>query len=422
MQLSIETLASPAVEDMAVEIVERKGLGHPDTVCDALAEELSRSLSRFYMERFGQILHHNVDKVLLCAGEAEPAFGGGKITRPIEIFLAGRATTALKGVEVPLQALATECSHHWLQNNFHALDVEKHIQIHPLIRPGSHDLAELYLRGQREGVWLSNDTSCGVGYAPLSELETIVYSVERALNSQSVRESHPAFGEDVKVMGVRQADRIALTVACAFVGKFLKNLDDYAAAKADLVAMVRRTVGGLTTRDVSVQVNAGDDLDTGSIYLTVSGTSAEAGDDGEAGRGNRVNGLIAPGRPTTMESVAGKNPVTHVGKLYNLCASLASDRIVREVPEVTSAYCTLVSCIGRPVHEPQVVNIRVRTEGGGPKPAEIAAIEEIARDELRRIYSLSEDLLEGRLGINQWPLRTTDVGPSANEFPKESDN
>src|SRR5690606_39588302 len=80
------------------EIVERKGLGHPDTLCDAIAERVSVSLSRYYLEHFGAILHHNVDKALICAGSASPRFGGGELLEPIDIFLGGRVTADVKGV------------------------------------------------------------------------------------------------------------------------------------------------------------------------------------------------------------------------------------------------------------------------------------------------------------------------------------
>jgi S-adenosylmethionine synthetase len=81
--------------DAGVEVVERKGLGHPDTICDALAETFSRNLCREYRRRFGEILHHNVDKALLCGGRAAPAFGGGSVLAPITIHLAGRAVTGV---------------------------------------------------------------------------------------------------------------------------------------------------------------------------------------------------------------------------------------------------------------------------------------------------------------------------------------
>src|SRR5450756_525052 len=79
------------IADDIVEVVERKGLGHPDSICDALAETLSRSLCLEYRDRFGKVLHHNVDKALLSGGRAAPAFGGGSVLAPMNIYLAGRA-------------------------------------------------------------------------------------------------------------------------------------------------------------------------------------------------------------------------------------------------------------------------------------------------------------------------------------------
>jgi S-adenosylmethionine synthetase len=122
VHINISPLETPPIPDLPVEIVERKGLGHPDSICDALAEQVSLALCRFYRERFDLILHHNVDKVLLCAGETRPAFGGGEIVEPLDIFLAGRATAAFKGVEVPLEELAVETARQWLRQNLHGLD------------------------------------------------------------------------------------------------------------------------------------------------------------------------------------------------------------------------------------------------------------------------------------------------------------
>ncbi|HEY6824014.1 MAG TPA: methionine adenosyltransferase, partial [Steroidobacteraceae bacterium] len=113
------------------EVVERKGLGHPDTLCDALAENLSVGLSRFYLERFGTILHHNVDKALLVAGSARPAFGGGELVTPIEIILAGRATRKYRGVSVPVDEMAVELSRDWLRANLRHLDAERDVRIVP---------------------------------------------------------------------------------------------------------------------------------------------------------------------------------------------------------------------------------------------------------------------------------------------------
>lgn len=405
MSVNLGPLRDPPVDAMPVEIVERKGLGHPDSICDSLAEQVSMALCRFYRERFGFILHHNVDKILLCGGESRPAFGGGSVTKPIEIFIAGRATSAFKGVAVPIEELAVETARAWLRNNLHALDVDRHVRVQSLIRPGSQELVALYLKGHDEGVWLANDTSCGVGYAPLDALETMVLRTEQHLSCKASTDAHPETGEDIKVMGVRHGRGITLTVACAMIGRHLKNIDDYAARKAAVAERVLTVPRYLCDREVAVHVNSADDLASGSVYLTVTGTSAEAGDDGEAGRGNRVNGLITPYRSMTMESVAGKNPVTHVGKLYNLCAGLIADAIVRRHPEVTSAACSLVSEIGRPIDQPEIVDVRVRTIDGRPPDDFAPSITEIARDQLRQIHTLCDDLLDGRLVLDGWPLR-----------------
>jgi len=134
------------VGDDVVEVVERKGLGHPDTICDALAETLSRNLCREYRSRFGDVLHHNVDKALLCGGRSAPAFGGGAVLTPINIYLAGRAVTEIGSESLPIDEIVIEGSRAWLRANLHALNVDQHVQIHNLIQPGSQELQELFSR------------------------------------------------------------------------------------------------------------------------------------------------------------------------------------------------------------------------------------------------------------------------------------
>ncbi|MEN8183621.1 MAG: methionine adenosyltransferase, partial [Myxococcota bacterium] len=290
MELEISLLTASPVPECPVEIVERKGLGHPDTICDALSEATSLALSRAYLEGCGRILHHNVDKVLLRGGSARPAFGGGEVLEPIEIYLAGRAAEA----DFDLDALARTTASRWLREHLRALDPERHVRIKYLVRSGSADLVDLFEGG--EGRPLANDTSMGCGYAPLSELEVLVLSVEQLLTAPATRATRPALGEDVKVMGVRRGDAIDLTVACALIGGKLCDVSAYSDEKAEIARLVRERAAALVRAEVEVCVNAADDEASGRVYLTVTGLSAEAGDDGEAGRGNRVNGLIAPGR------------------------------------------------------------------------------------------------------------------------------
>ena len=404
MPITTTRLEQPRIADLPVEIVERKGLGHPDSICDALAEQLSLALCRFYRNNCGLIMHHNVDKVLLCAGEASPAFGGGTVIKPIEIFLSGRATTRCDDIEVPLRRLIEDSATSWLQEHLRALDTERDVRLHAMVRPGSAELVELFRRSQEEGLWLANDTSCGVGYAPLTPLETVVLQVEQALTALPLREAQPAIGEDVKVMGLRRGKSIDLTIACALIGRYLENLDDYLATKEKVAEIARTEARRHTDMPVTVAVNTADDASAESLYLTVTGTSAEAGDDGQAGRGNRVNGLIAPYRPMTMESVAGKNPRTHVGKLYNICAGLIAARIVREIPVVEAADCFLLSRIGQAIDRPQIIDLRIGTSAGAKSYELESELEPIVQDELGKLPTLAEALLDGRIGLDCWPL------------------
>jgi S-adenosylmethionine synthetase len=399
MTLILRPLIIPPWNSLPVEIVERKGLGHPDTMCDALAEELSTALCRFYFQEFGCLLHHNVDKALLWGGSARPAFGGGKILAPMEIFLAGRATTEFQGIEIPVAELAAKSCRDWLRRSFHALDPERHVKLHCLVRPASADLAELYARAAETGVWLANDTSCGVGYAPLSPLERVVYQVERQLNSAAVKQACPEIGEDIKVMGIRRDGAISLTLACAFIGRYLDSPDDYCEKKARLEVQAKEIARQVTDLPVSAAINTADDPESGSFYLTVTGTSAEAGDDGQVGRGNRANGLICPYRPMTLEAAAGKNPITHVGKLYNIAANQIAGKIVAEIPEVTTAYCYLVSQIGKPVREPQFIDVQLQVAGGSPVEPLRQTVEAIAGEILASLDTLWQRLVAGEFLI-----------------------
>lgn len=398
MHVLVSDLDGTRPDAQPVEIVERKGLGHPDTVCDALAEEVSLALSRFYRERFGFVLHHNVDKVLLRGGAARPGFGGGVVIEPAEVYLAGRATREYRGVSIPVDELAIRACRSWLSANLHALDTERHVRVHCLLRPGSIDLVELFERERQPGApRLANDTSMGVGFAPLTPLERAVLAAERGLRHGRA----PERGEDIKVMGVRVGARTSLTVACAFVDGQLRDLQDYLAARARAAGDVRAAAAAVLGGEPAVEVNTADDTASGSVYLTVTGTSAEAGDDGQTGRGNRANGLITPSRPMTIESFAGKNPITHVGKLYNVAAARIAEAIVSQLEGATEAQVMLVSRIGTPIEDPQVVHLRLRAENAARRAALALRAQEIARSHLSEIGSLWELLLTHNLATRQ---------------------
>jgi S-adenosylmethionine synthetase len=399
MNISVTPLSLPAPASLPFEIVERKGVGHPDTICDALAEAFGRGLCRFYQETFGRILHHNVDKALRCGGMARPAFRGGEMVEPIEIHLAGRATCKHRGAEIPVQDIAIESCRRWLRENLSHLDADAHVRVVPHIRSTSSDLSELFDRTHTPGASLANDTSFGVGYAPLDILERTVLAVAHDLNAPNTRSMHPFIGEDIKVMGARHGSDIELTVACALVGCHVESLDDYRAKKRAIGARALEVSRKVGDAPVSVAVNAADHDTPDGIYLTVTGLSAEAGDDGQVGRGNRVNGLITPYRPMSLEAAAGKNPVTHVGKLYNVMAHRIAHAIVSEVPEIEETYCYLLSRIGHPVADPALFDVKVRLEELSRLTELTPQITDVAHATFSRIDSLQRDALNGSLQL-----------------------
>lgn len=397
----VEEYPYPPISEVEVELVERKGLGHPDYISDAAAEEASRALSLYYLKEFGQILHHNLDKVLLVGGQAQPRFGGGEVLHPIYIIVSGRATTEVRTedgtVGVPVGSIIVGAVRKWLRENFRFLDPDRHVIVDYKIGRGSVDLVALFEEPNK--VPLANDTSFGSGFAPLSTLERLVLETERMLNSKEFKSRVPASGEDVKVMGLRRGKTIELTVANAIISSMVRDLDEYVNAKEEIKEAIMDLAAKIAPDyDVKVYVNTADIIrkENPIVYLTVTGTSAEHGDDGATGRGNRANGLITPLRPMSLEATGGKNPVSHVGKIYNVAALEIADRIYKEVKGVREVYVKLLSQIGRPIDNPLVASVKVNMEPGMRLTGEVRSeIEVIVNDYLDNITKLTEKILRG---------------------------
>jgi len=399
-----EIINRQPVESLQVELVERKGVGHPDYIADSASEMASRELSKYYLERFGTILHHNLDKTLLVGGQANPVFGGGEVLHPIYIVVSGRATTEVtvdgRVEPVPVGRIVVEAVKKWIRENMRFLDPDKHVIVDYKIGKGSVDLVKVFELGKT--MPLANDTSIGVGYAPLSTLERLVYETERLLNSKEVKDKLPELGEDIKVMGLRRGRRVELTIAAAMVSGLVPDVDHYLSVKEEAREMVLDLASKLAPDyDVRVHINTADKPEEGVVYLTVTGTSAEHGDDGATGRGNRVNGLITPMRPMSMEAAAGKNPVSHVGKIYNVLASRIAERVYRELGgDVLEVYVELLSQIGRPINDPLSASLKfVPSPGATLSPELLREAESIAAEELDNVKQLTQLFVEGKVQL-----------------------
>ena len=385
----------PPIEKQETEIVERKGIGHPDSIADGLAESVSRALCKMYLERYDRILHHNTDEVQVVGGQSAPRFGGGVVLEPAYVLLVGRATTQVNGERLPYRTTAVAAAHDYLARICTNLNVDADVVIDCKIGQGSVDLRGLY-ETQKQ---LSNDTSFGVSAAPYSETELLALRTEEMINGP-LKKDLPEVGHDVKVMAVRNGDRIRLTIAAAIVDKFVPDKDHYISVIEELRERALDNAAKLTNRTVAVDVNTGDNYYEGIVYLTVTGLSFENGDDGSVGRGNRVNGLITPYRPMSLEAAAGKNPVTHVGKLYNLLAFDLAHKIVDECRgDVEEAWVRIVSQIGKPIDEPQVAVGQLSLAKGAKLGAVKNTVRGIIDEGLANINTLTDKVVAGKVRV-----------------------
>lgn len=399
--IHIQSTSGLTAGELDVEIVERKGLGHPDTICDAVMERVSQALSRAYVERFGAILHHNCDKGLLVAGQVERRFGGGRVLEPMRLVIGDRATATVGKEELDVAAIAVETARTWFREHLRRVDPDRHLSYQVELKPGSEELTSLFL--ERKGVLGANDTSAAVGYAPLSETERLVLETEHYLNSAAFKARFPETGEDVKVMGVRTGRRLAVTVAMPLLDEYIESESDYFRRKEavhdTLVAHLHGQLKDL--EEVRVSLNTLDRPGAGmaGMYLSVLGTSAEDADSGEVGRGNQVNGLIALNRPRGSEAAAGKNPVSHVGKIYNVLTHLVAARIHREIPGLREVVVWLCSRIGAPVDRPQMASVQISLQPGVSFERVADPIRQVVREELERMPLFCEELAQGRYSI-----------------------
>lgn len=363
------------IEDRAVEIVERKGIGHPDSLCDGIAERVSVEYTRWCKENLGRELHHNFDKVQLVAGEVDVTYGHGEVLKPILIQLAGRGTPEVQLEDgtvkkVPMDQIAVKAAKAHIRETMKYLDPDEHCVIKSYAGKGASELMSAVHQ------ITANDTSFGVSHWPHSGLEAAVYDTAQYINYDLLKQF--PIGEDVKVMGARMGNEVILTCAIPFIAPELSDFTEYEESRNAVHAAVQEYAAKLNPkRSTTVHVNTADHASEGDAFLTVTGTSAENGDDGAVGRGNRINGVIAPFRSTSLEAAAGKNPISHVGKIYNVLALLAAQDIIEQVPEIGEAQVYILSQIGHPLDQPLVATASVRAKDGSLSEAATKKVTDI---------------------------------------------
>ncbi len=401
--IAIEKDNAKNIEKQRIEIVERKGLGHPDYLADSIAENFSINLSKYYIEHFGRILHHNVDKLEVIGGETKPAFNGGKITKPITILFSGRATGSVDNDTIPLKEIAENSAKTWIKHNIRFLDADKLRYLFET-NNGSVNLADAFQRNGKPG---SNDTSFAVGYYPYSVLENLVLKTENYLNSKEFKSKFQFSGEDIKIMGVRIKNKIKITIAMAMVDKFISSEDDYFKKKKEVAEDALEYIKNLNEklenesminqkRKIELAINGMDKKNRGikGCYLTVTGLSAESGDDGAVGRGNRVNGLITPNRVMTLDPAAGKNPVNHIGKIYSLFSFDLSKKIYDKFG--IKNQIKMVGRIGNDLSKPLAFSLVLERNADKTQKKDIMAF---INEELLSINEITNKIIEGQFKV-----------------------
>lgn len=396
----VSNLKQTPIEQKKFEIVERKGLGHPDYICDAIMDRVSVNLSKEYLNRFGAIMHHNVDKSLLVAGETELKFGGGKMRQPILLIFGDRATYEVEDVKIPVDEIAINTAKEWFQNELRFVDPEEHVKYLVEIKPGSAELTDIFKRKSK--ILGANDTSAAVGYAPMSRTEKIVLKTEGYINSIEFKKRFPESGEDVKIMSIRRDNELNLTIAMAVVDRYINDTEEYFDKKEEILNEIQNFLKKNSEFDrINVDLNTLDVKGRGldGIYLTVLGTSADGADSGQVGRGNRVNGVIPLNRPVCSEAAAGKNPVSHIGKIYNLLSHHVANKICEEVEGAKEAYIWLVSQIGKPIDQPAIAAAQIITQPKVSFRSIENQVEQVIDFELQNIDKFSDDLAKGKISI-----------------------
>ncbi|MEM3610034.1 MAG: methionine adenosyltransferase, partial [Candidatus Anstonellales archaeon] len=373
----------------------------PDTLIDGIMEEISVNLSKYYLENVGVILHHNVDKGLIVGGQSRVEFNGGKVTYPIEVILAGRATASYvdgnKQIEIPVHSIAISTARKFLKEHTRFLDIDNEVIYSTKILEGSLDLKNVC--DHRNKIPLANDTSFGIGYAPFTDLEKLTKNLELFLNSKEFKNKFPYVGEDIKVMSLRERNKIKITIACAFVSKFISSLDDYFDKKEIIYEQIKSFLKPYYNKyDIEIYLNTADDKKKGNCYLTVTGLSCEMGDDGSVGRGNRLSGLITPMRLTTLEAAAGKNPVNHVGKIYSFAAQEIAELVIKEIAGIKGCNVVLLSQIGKEIDKPKIADIKLSLDDYNRYSSYQKRVIQLVDSYLENIKTITEKLISKKAG------------------------
>lgn len=383
-----------------VEAVERKGIGHPDSLADLLAEEFSRLYSAECLDRWGMVLNHWVDKVNLVGSAAHVDYGGFDIVKPVTVHLFGKIAEGVGRDRVDVELLLRRATRAVLDGALGETAIGQHLRFNVensvgtaldhrrgFYHPGS--IAEGRAANRRETV--ANDTVLCSAYAAQGDLAHLARSLEAIVTDPltGLTAAMPAVGTDVKVVAIRAGGALEVTVCVPGHADRLGSREEYdrmVATARELLADAVEREAELRRLRPTVVVNSKDTAT--SAYLCPFGTALGKGDCGVVGRGNRVNGAINVLRPSTAEAPAGKNPLHHVGKLYTIAAQLVANECVERFGAAASEVL-IATDNGRPLTEPRLAAVQM----AGAEVAE-ARVAELVHEVLDAVPTMWRSFLD----------------------------
>ena len=405
------------IDEEPFEVVETKGKGHPDNICDTLAEKISASYSKYCIDNYGIILRHMIDKLTILGGGSKVKFGGGEMCCPIKVLVNGRFTSRYQNEKIDYFKIVSDTINSYFKELFPMLNIEKDLVIvdntHHNEGPGvvynndnttlnervkffeAHDKLDALRHNNHNRC---NDTSTTVSYYPMSKLEKTVLNIEKLLNSSEYKLKKPWVGSDIKVMGIRKNDIIEITSCVPLISCYIDNLDDYKnrlfELKNDIIIEVRKY---FEDNPIEIFLNTRDDYDSNDLYLTLIGSAVESGDEGAVGRGNRSRGVIPFCRKFSMEAACGKNPVYHTGKLFTVIGDVISKKIYEKYNVENVVYCT--SRMGDSIDSIWNVSVELNKELSDEVFKEIDLI---VKDIIKNHDVITNEIINGKLKLNSY--------------------
>jgi S-adenosylmethionine synthetase len=353
----------PSPAEGTIEVVERKGLGHPDTIADALAERMSVAYSRHCQQLFGAVLHHNLDKVYLRGGHCQTSLGAFEMTEPVTLVIGGRVSTSFGGQRIGHQILFEQTARDYLTTVLPGFDHTRWLRIEHATTDRSRFPTWFHPRALADLPELTSptasDTVAVTGWWPHTPTEQLTLALERHLNQEGQGPRDQRLGQDIKIMAIRHGQHVDVTANVAVHPLAAPDTATYdeiiAEVHAELAKVADTTLGGAL--NYQLRVNSGDanPYRGKRHYLLGSGSCLELGEEGFVGRGNTTAGLIPVHRPKSAEAAFGKNPTYHAGKVYSLHAEMASRAIYAATG--TPATVTIVARHSDPLIAPALVHV-----------------------------------------------------------------